>query len=499
MAYVPHDERPKVTLRRRPDSAPLAPPPPPDPWQEFLDRYAEDPVLFVQEVLGADPHQNQRDMLEAYARRDRRIAMKSGHRVGKSTTLAWIILHQMVCRAPQKTVCTASTTKQLFAALYAETVTWFNRLPKNIQGLYEVKSEEIVLRAAPKESFVEFRTSSAEKPEALAGVHSEWVLLICDEASGIPEAIYEGAIGSMANPNAIQILAGNPVRRSGLFYDIWYRKELRDMWTRFTVSCVDHPNVLQEFIEDVRSRYGELSNAYRVRVLGEFPIVDDDTVIPWTLIESALTREVKAKRIRSVWGVDVARKGRDASALARRRGNVLEQKVEIWRGKDTMQTAGKIKGYWDETPQSERPEWIFVDAIGIGAGVADRLRELFLPAVAVNVSESAALSDKYPNLRSELWFKGKDWLERKDCSLAEDEDLAHELALPTWDDSSAGKMVVEPKKKTMKRTGEPSPNRADAFLLTLVQEAATAMGLTSEAANGKRWNEALELDLGNLC
>jgi len=437
-------------------------------------------------------------MLEAYRRRDRRIAQKSGHRVGKSTVLAWIILHQLICRAPQKTVCTATTTKQLFEALYSETVTWFNRLPPKIQDLYEVKSEEIVLKAAPSESFVSFRTSSAEKPEALAGVHSKYVLLICDEASGIPEAIFEGAIGSMANPGAIQILAGNPVRRSGLFYDVFHKATLRSMWTRLHASCVDHPNVEQEFVEDVRSRYGETSNAFRVRVLGEFPVVDDDTVIPWTLIESALKRDIAPKRVRTIWGLDVGRKGRDASALAKRQGNCLLEKVATWAKKDTMETCGRVKREWDETTLSLRPEYIFVDAIGIGAGVADRLRELGLPAIAINVSEAAPLNDKYPNLRSELWFRGKEFLEKKDSALAEDEDLAHELALPTWEDTSTGKMKVEEKKKTMKRTGEPSPNRADAFLLSLVQDAATAMGLTT-GPQTTRWNQPLELDLGNLC
>lgn len=442
--------------------------------------------MFVREALGGDPHPNQIEMLLAYQRGDRFIAMRSGHRVGKTTTLAWIILHQMVCRFPQKTVCTAPTTKQLFEALYSETVTWFRKLKPDVQALYEVKSEEIVLKASPTESFVSFRTSSAEKPEALAGVHSRYVLLICDEASGIPEPIYEGAIGSMGNPHATQILAGNPVRRTGLFYDVFHKAALREKWTLFHVSSKGHPNVDQALVEEVAARYGENSNAYRVRVLGEFPLVDDDTVIPWELIEAALHRDVKPKNIRSIWGLDVAYKGKDATALAKRRGNVLEEPTQIWRGKDTMQTSGLIKLEWDNTPLSKRPEYIFVDAIGYGAGVADRLRELGLPAIAINVSEIAALNDKYERLRSELWFRGREWLAKKDCALAGDEELAHELALPTWDVTSTGKAKVEDKRMMRKRTGEPSPNRADAFLLTLVQEAASAMGLTTEARYNTR-------------
>jgi hypothetical protein len=301
----------------------------------------------------------------------------------------------------------------------------------------------------------------------------------------------------MANPGAIQILAGNPVRRSGLFYDVFHKAALREKWTLFHVSCVAHPNVAPEFIDDVRSRYGELSNQFRVRVLGEFPRVDDDTVIPFDLIEPALTRDVQPANNATVyWGLDVARKGRDACALAKRKGKCLLEKVKIWRGKDTMQTVGMVKEAWDATPIYLRPAYIFVDAIGLGGGVADRLLELGLPVIGINVGEAAALADKYERLRSELWFRGREFLEKRDCSLAGDDELGHELGLPTFDHRSTGKIFVEEKKLTMKRTGEPSPNRADAFLLTLVQDAAAAMGLTGHQATSYR--EAVQREISSL-
>lgn len=464
-------------------------------------------MLFVREVFGVKPYPDQVDLLEAYRRRERRISKRSGHGVGKTTGLAWIIVHHCLFRFPQKTVCTAPTSKQLFDALYAETVTWFKKLPPIARDRFEIKSESIELKAAPEESFVSFRTSSAEKPEALAGVHSDFVLLVIDEASGVPEAIFESAVGSMSGHNAINILCGNPVRRSGLFFDTHNKPEVMLKWARFHTSCVDHPNVTEDFIDDVKSRYGELSNAYRVRVLGEFPLVEDDAVIPWELIEAALKRDVDAKRQRPIWGLDIARKGRDACALAKRQANALMEPTLLWRNPDLMASVGRVKADWDNTPTGLRPEFIFVDAIGLGAGVADRLRELGLPAIAINVSESAPLSEKYVNLRSELWFRGRDWLARKDCCLNgkradgtewRDEDLAQELSWPAFDYRSNGKVIVEGKKEMMKRLDKPSPNRADAFLLTLVQENATALGLTIDPVNSTKWNQPLELDLGFL-
>lgn len=478
-----------------------------NPYRDFLAQFEDDIVSFVRVVFEVEPYPDQIEMLEAYQRGDRQIAKRSGHGPGKTTTLAWIINHHAVCRFPQKTVCTAPTSKQLFEALYAETVTWMKKLPPDLLQLFEIKSESIHLISAPEESFISFRTSSAEKPEALAGVHSAgFVLLIADEASGIPEIIFESASGSMSGRNATTILTGNPVRRSGLFFNVFTRPALMKLWTRFHVSSLGHPNVDRKYPLLIAAQYGENSNAYRVRVLGEFPLVDDDTVIPWELLEAALNRDVKPLLVRPIWGLDVARKGRDASALAKRKGNILEEPVRIWRGKDTMQTVGILKAEWDATLPSMRPTEINIDVIGIGAGVVDRARELGLPVRGINVSESAAMNERFRNLRSELWWKGKEWFEKRDSALNgtgwiwrpadndnadlggswhrthspddewKDEVLAAELARPTYDYTPNGKIAVEGKKDTKKRTGEESPNEADAFLLTLASDAITAAG-----------------------
>jgi phage terminase large subunit len=443
-----------------------------NPLVEFVDRYFNDPVLFVQEVLGGDPDEKQKEIMRAVARGDRRIAVRSGHRVGKTTALGQLIVWHGCTHFPQKTVATAATGPQLFDALYAETVTWFNKLPPTLRELFDIKSDVIELAAAPKESFISFRTSRAETPEAMAGVHSAFVLLLCDEASGIPEQVYEAAIGSMANPNACMILTGNPVRTSGMFFNI-FKKALAS-WTRFHISCVGHPRIPLDFIQQVIETYGEESNAYRVRVLGEFPLADDDAFIPYEHMETALNRDVKPMLVKPAWGLDCARKGRDRSALAKRRGNVLEEKVKSWSGLDTMQLVGRVKAEWDTTLPSERPDDICVDAIGIGAGVADRLIELGLPARVINVSESAALSERFANLRAELWWKGKEWFAERSCNLAGDEQLGAELVDVHIDYTSSGKIIAESKKEIKKR-GQPSPDLADSFILTFASNAATAL------------------------
>lgn len=453
---------------------------------QLILRYRNDPVLFVREMLKADPDEKQQQVLNAIARGERRISVRSGHGVGKTTTLAWAICWWMFTRFPQKTVCTAPTSAQLFDALAAETKGWFKKLPPELAGLFDIKSESIHLLAAPEESFCSFRTSRAETPEALAGVHSDNVLLICDEASGIPEQVFEAASGSMSGHNATTLLAGNPVRTSGLFFRTHHT--LRDMWLTLHISCIDHPRVSPDFVRQMAIDYGEDSNPYRVRVLGEFPKADDDTVIPFELMETSLKRDVKPHLVRSIWGLDCARFGSDRSSLAKRKGNVLQEKVKSWQGLDTMQLVGRVKAEWDATPPSERPEEICVDAIGLGSGVADRLRELGLPSRAVNVSESPAMKEKFINLRAELWWLARDWFFARDSNLCEDEALGGELVAVKYKYTSSGKIQIE-SKEDMKKRGMRSPDLADSFILTFAVPATTAVHGDSHRLS---WREPLK-------
>jgi phage terminase large subunit len=139
-------------------------------------------------------------------------------------------------------------------------------------------------------------------------------MLVADEASGVPEQVFEAAAGSMSGHNAVTLLLGNPVRSSGFFYDTHTR--LADEWTTFQVSCTDSPRVSDEYVKEMAMRYGEESNVYRIRVVGEFPKGDDDTVIAMDLLESALNRDVAPSEYAPmIWGLDVARFGRDRSAM----------------------------------------------------------------------------------------------------------------------------------------------------------------------------------------
>lgn len=471
-----------------------------NPFHEFLFLYGRNCTRMVREVFGVDPDEWQAEVMDSYSAGERRISIRSGHGVGKTTVLAWIMCHHIVCRFPQKTVCTAPTSAQLFDALWSEFRAWIGKLPQHLQDLLEVKSDRVELRAAPAESFTSAKTSRAETPEAMAGVHSENVLIIPDEASGIPEPVFVAGSGSMSGEHACTILAGNPVRLSGLFYDTHNRPEVMARWKRFHISCEDSPRVTKDFIADCEAKWGRDSNEFRVRVLGEFPLTDLDTIIPFDLVEAARVREVRASLVMSPkWGVDCARFGDDRSALAKRRGNALMEPVQWRRGLDTMQVAGWIKSEWDHTPPSERPSEINVDAIGLGAGVVDRLRQLGLPARGINVSESPALGERYRNLKAELWFKGLEWFKMRDCVLPNDtrsragiDELVRELTAVKYKYTLNGKIQIEAKDELKKRL-RMSPDLADAFILTF---AGAAISAQQGSFGSTRWNQPLPVRKG---
>tara|TARA_R110002020_G_scaffold321079_2_gene537025 strand:- start:1658 stop:3046 length:1389 start_codon:yes stop_codon:yes gene_type:complete len=451
-------------------------------FEKLILECRKNPTLFVTELLNAEPDEWQSAVMAAVAKGDRGVSIRSGHGVGKTSVLSWLALWWISSHHHAKVVITAPTSAQLHDALLPEAKAWLKQSSvKAFTEMFTVKADRIEFAPDPERNFISARTSRAEQPDALQGVHAEHVLLICDEASGVPEQVYEAAGGSMSALHATMVLAGNPVRSSGYFYDTFHK--LSDRWTNFHVSCETTKRVSDQYIEECRMRYGEESNTYRVRVLGEFPKGDDDTVISMDLTESAISRDVMPTQFGSiVWGVDVARFGADASALCKRKGNAVTEPVRLWRGLDTMQLTGAIKAEYDSA--AERPEEIFVDAIGLGAGVADRLRELGLPAYAINVSESPGLGDTYLNLRAELWYKAKAWLEGRDVRLPRDDRLKSELTTLRYTYTSSGKVKIE-SKADLKKRGVSSPDAADAFVLTFASDAGTAIGGRSRRRSGK--------------
>ena len=456
----------------------------PEEQVEIMMALAKDPVLFVRSIIGVEPEEWQKKAL--YAVRDNdRVAIRSGHGIGKTAFLSWLILWWLSTRTPARIACTANTASQLSDILWAEVAKWHRRLPEYFQKNIEVKSDKVQVIGA--DSFAVARTARRETPEALQGFHSDNMLFLIDEASGVDDLIFEVGEGAMSTEGAKTVMTGNPTRSSGYFYEAF--NKMRERFFTLKVASSDSTQVSETFIEDMKMKYGEESNIFRVRVLGEFPEADDDTIIPLHIIQSAVNREqVAADTTPVVWGLDVARYGSDRTALCKRKGNVVTEPIRHWRNKDLMEICGIILSEYETTPYPERPQEILIDSIGLGAGVVDRLIELELPARGINVAESPSMGDKYGRLRDELWFNAKEWFEHRDCSIPDQEELISDLSAPRFKFLSNGKLKAEGKDE-MKKRGLSSPDLADSFCLTFASRA-----IAGKDGSRHRWSRPLSYE-----
>lgn len=438
--------------------------------RERISEWRTQPLLFVKQALKAEPDNWQRNILYDLSTRDR-IAIRSGHGPGKSALLSWAILWFLVTHFPAKIPVTGSNFDQLRKTLWSELSLWLGRMPEVLRGQWVYSAESLAYRRAPEESFAVLRTASKERAQGLAGFHARHVMVVVDEASAVANEIFTVLRGALTTEGAKLLIAGNPVLREGDFFDAFHKQ--RQFYKTHHISSIDSPRVSRAWIQEQADYYGEDSNVYRVRVLGEFPLQDWDGVIPLPLLEAAAAREIAAIDIAPVWGIDVARYGSDRSAIAKRQGNVQLEPVKHRSGLDTEQLAGWIMQEWLETPRQLRPDRINIDVIGIGAGVYDRLarerrfQELGPTTIAsVNVAEMPSGRERFERLRDELWWTCREWLEARDCRLCpEDQALIGELAGPKYEPRPNGKLRVE-SKDDMKKRGLRSPDLADAWVHT---------------------------------
>jgi phage terminase large subunit len=450
----------------------------------WVEVYGKNAVAFATEVLGLRLMRHQRRFLWALSVGKRRIALRSGHRVGKTLSLAVAALWHLLTKYPQKCLITAPSAGQLFGSLFPEIVSLAKKLPEFLRDMLNFYTDEINLKSDPEGSFLIARTADPNKPEAFQGMHSANIMLIFDEASGIDERLFNAARGSMASPNAVRIMAGNPTRLHNTFHRAFTTHAEKNF--KIVVSSLGLPTVDQDFVDEVRDEFGEDSNEYRIRVLGEFPETDDDSYISNALVKAAMARNIQKPPLsRVVYGVDPSRSpdGRgDNTVITRRYGLHYIAPQTVFRKKDTMQIVGEIQAMAQDDRDEyireaqavgrpllfmpEIPAAVIVDVIGIGAGVVDRLKELGFNVIAINAAETSTDDKSCLRERDALWKRGLTWLKDARARLPKDDLLRDEMTGAHYDHSSAGVLAIE-SKKAMKKRGLRSPDRADSLFLAL--------------------------------
>lgn len=419
--------------------------------ERTMRRLKEEPIFFVEKILDATPDPWQAETLNAFMK-SQRLAIRSGHGVGKTAFLTWSALHFLFTNPHAKIIVTAPTMRQLFDVFMSEVSKWLNR-SELLKELFEVTKTKISFKGAPEEWFLVARTAS--KPENLAGFHADNLLFILDEASGIDDAIFETILGALTGKNNRLLMCSNPTRTTGFFKRAFY--EDREQYHTLKVSSLESGRVADDYSAQLIKQYGADSDVVRVRVLGEFPKGESDGLISLESVEAAINREPDFIGEVTI-GVDVARYGDDETCVAIRSGNTILP-LKSWRKCDLMTTCGRIVELAKKYPDAA----INIDDDGVGGGVTDRLREV-LPNKITGCHNGGAPHDKhYANFVTECWFRFKDALDV--LNLPRDDELIAQLTTRRYKLSSADKLLLEPKadfKKRFKR----SPDRADAVMLT---------------------------------
>lgn len=424
---------------------------------KLIDKWRKDPLVFVESVLGATPERWQVEVLEALPN-NLRIAVKSGHGVGKTALEAWIIIWFLVCHSPSKVPCTAPTAHQLKDILWAEIRKWINKLPTWLQTQFDLTSDRLSLS---EDTFAVARTARKENPDAFQGFHEDNLLFVCDEASGIDEVIFEVAQGALSTKGARIVLFGNPTKTSGYFYRCF--NVLRDSYKTYTVSCYDSTRVNKQYIDDCIKEYGKDSNFFRVRVLGEFPESGDMQFISTDDVKNCINYKCKSYTDFPLqMGLDIARHGDDDSVLVIRQGRKIHS-IDRYRITDLTTLSSKVTEILKKHPECAQ---LALDTVGMGIGVFDILRKWGWDHILqqVNAGEKASVEGRYKNRRAEMWDNMRQAI-RETIDLPDDDRLLVDLTGLQYDYDNTQRLQLE-KKSDMKKRGVASPDSADALALT---------------------------------
>lgn len=396
-----------------------------------------------------------------------KISVRSGHGIGKSTTLSWLIFWYLFCFKDAQIPCTAPTSEQMYDVLWKELSAWKERLPEGIKELFDITANYVRISESPNTWFARAKTARKEKPEALAGIHSDYVMMVVDEASGVPEEVYNTGEGALTGENVIVILISNPTRLIGTFYDS--QKETNEEYTRLALNSEDSPIVDQKYIDRIIAKHGIDSDEYRIRVIGEFPKEDslDDQGYVALLDEkdiSETTDETFIGKIRL--GVDPSGQGSDKTSWVVRdkfRAMVAGQEA-ISNEKSIAQKSLTLMDKFKTAPED-----VYIDNFGKGANVAQEIAVVVNKTVkAINVGEPPLDKELYTNRKAEATWRAKQWL-RQGGEIVRHEGFKKEALTIRVRKELNGKMKVMGK-RDMKKAGFPSPNHWDAFVMTFMDE-----------------------------
>jgi len=465
-----------------------------DKYRAFQQKYREDRSGFVRECIQWEEDEGatgyQEEMLTALETH-RRVAVRGPHGLGKTAVAAWCILHFALCYDGEdwKVPTTASNWRQLINFLWPEVSKWARRLRWDVIGREPFSIRELLTRSIKLRTGEAFALAS-DNPAAIEGAHGKFLLYIFDEARSIPGDTYDAAEGAFSTGECYALAISTPGAPNGRFYDIHAQGGgYEDWWVRHvTMKEVLAAGQMSKAWQEARlKQWGEESSVYQNRVMGEFASKDASNVIPLAWVEAAQRRWRKIYNERRMddvvveaVGVDVADQGADKTVFARQgrldTGEIVSLKLERHSKDSTMVTSGKVTGMYHRY-RGSNPSFI-IDAIGLGAGVVARTREVLGDDAVVGFNSSRGTKRRdisgelgFINWRAAAWWNMREMLDpmnKFDLALPPDDQLRSELVAPEWTLTSGGRIKIEAKDAVKERLGR-SPDAADAVVMSFWQ------------------------------
>ena len=508
--------------------------------------YRDDPAGFARDILGSRWWGAQAEIADALTKH-RRVAVKAANGVGKTYLAADLVLWFLYTHTPSVVLTTAPTWRQVESLLWEE----IRRRMRGVNFRAELdpsrpKLDGSLLQTKLKIADGHFAMGlSTDEPVRFQGFHADDLLVVLDEACGVPEEIWDAVEGICVGGNNRVLAISNPLSPTGFFYGLF--KSPR--WKTFTISALAHPNVttpdgpripgavtrdavedrIAAWCEEEREGTGDreqgtekaAQNAgvgeseptpdtrtpnpdlllwegrwyrpnglFRSRALGEFPESASDSLFEIGWIEAAMRRELEPG-LPVVIAVDVARFGADETILALRRGDCVTE-LRAFRGLDTMQTARRAQAWAAEVGASV----VTVDEIGVGAGVVDRMEEEgvagLVPVQFGGRPFAVREGRQFLNLRAQTFFALRDRLRAGTITLPPDAALQAQLVNLHYGYTLTGQIVIESKDE-LRRRGLPSPDRADAIALLFGPSAEFGRG-GMKSATGFAWQRELQAE-----
>jgi hypothetical protein len=388
-----------------------------------------------------------------------RLAVTSGHGIGKSAMTGWITDWIMSTRPYAQGTVTANTFTQLETKTWAQIIKWTKKCITS--HWFETTNSKMYHKDHPESWFCSAQTCREENSEAFAGQHAvnSTSFYINDEGSAIADIIFQVQEGGLTDGEPMQFNFGNPTRNTGMFRECWRR--FRHRWKTYKVDSRSVQITNKEHLQDMIDDYGIESDTVKVRILGEFPSQSLKQFISEKDVEAAEKRHLKITQYNFapvVLGVDPAWTGDDEFVIWLRQG-LYSEKLGVWERNDNDIEMANILARLEDDHKADA---VHVDG-GFGTGIVSAGKTMGRNWQII------WFSSKSPdvgclNLRAHMWNQMRIWLKEGAC-IPQDDVLHMDLTGPETVPRIDGKIQLE-SKEDMKRRLIPSPNRADALALT---------------------------------